>query len=301
MIGALRDERYAFVPGEFEHGTTVEEVIGDLGEPRAGHNVPNHDPHVLDALAGRAQNLETLGRGVKGTFADLQRFFLGVREGEVVRYVGEDGSIKKRPGNSKSYWTKHAHVLDGSSCQVHALRCLPYTIRERARIQGFPDDFVFYGTLVNERGEWNHDRNVHMTKQTGKAMPIQFCRYVAQSFAHKILGTSHPEETGRRCVPSEPHVDDAKRWYCQNVGYSDQERACSACWLRDGCDIRRRIFGLSATHAAASALDTDRTEGKPTGAAPGNADGEAPRVAKKTRAPAAPTYANDFEEDFKNV
>jgi uncharacterized protein YodC (DUF2158 family) len=166
-----------------------------------------------------------------------------VKEGGPIHYVGEDGSEKIRVGSYKGHWHGPAHVLTGGISGFHPRKGLPYTIRERARLQGFPDDFAFYGTVLdNEDGQrrWNHDRNMHMVRQTGKAMPIQFCTYVAKQVKAHIDGAPF-SGTNTRVIAPNSYVDEAKRWYCQNVGYSAQEKACQACWLARGCDIRERL------------------------------------------------------------
>ena len=196
MVGAMKSERWAFRPGERENALTLRDVIGDLGEPRAGSNYPNHDPHVLDEIVGRGKHLETLGRDRAATYADLRDFFQSNPSGTILRYVSSTGKIKVKPSHATGYWNAHAHVLDGASLSMHPIRCLPYTIRERARIQGFPDDFVFYGTRLNAAGEWNHEKNNNIIKQTGKAMPIQCER----------AGRGTPPRLTVRVVRPPPHT-----------------------------------------------------------------------------------------------
>lgn len=241
MLGALRSERWAFVPGEAEHQLTVADVIGDLGKPRRGSNVPNHDPFDLELDCFRALNLG--GYREKASWEEVQEYFRDKPGGFTLEYERVDGSMVKRIGFLKGHWSGPSHVLTGGNAVLHHQRCEPYTIRERARIQGFPDDFVFYGTVLNERGEWNHDLNPHMVKQTGKAMPIQFCTYVSKQVAAHIQGQPF-ETTGQRVLPPNEHVDEAKQWYCASVGYSDQAKACGQCWLYRSCSIRAEKYGI---------------------------------------------------------
>ena len=311
MVGAMKSERWAFRPGERENALTLRDVIGDLGEPRAGSNYPNHDPHVLDEIVGRGKHLETLGRDRAATYADLRDFFQSNPSGTILRYVSSTGKIKVKPSHATGYWNAHAHVLDGASLSMHPIRCLPYTIRERARIQGFPDDFVFYGTRLNAAGEWNHEKNNNIIKQTGKAMPIQFARYASEQVAAHLLGSPF-ESSGHRLIPPNPWVDDAKRWYCDNVGYSDQARACGECWLYSTCSIRSSRYGIGAavksiTSAAPASADAatggDLTSAGPTGLGSGKPSGDAGetgqaarprRVAARTRS--APARSSRFAE-----
>lgn len=242
MLGALRTEQWTFVPGEREHARDVRSVLDDLPQPRAGSNVPNHDPHDNSLDCFRALNLG--GYRKKNTWGEVQQYFRDKKGGFTLEYERADGSIVKRIGFLKGHWEGPSHVLTGGNAILHHIRSEPYTIRERARIQGFPDDFVFYGTVLNDRGEWNHDTNPHMVKQTGKAMPIEFATYVSKQVAAKIQGQAF-EASGQRVIDPHPMIDEAKQWYCDNVGYSAQEAACGACWMAQHCAIRVDRYGYT--------------------------------------------------------
>lgn len=257
MIGALKNQRWAFVPGEREHDLVVSDVIGDLSEPSRGSNIPNHDPQDMSADCPRAFNLG--GHGKKNTWADAKRYFSDKPGGYTLSYDpgavakkrriadGKDPMVK-RIGFLKGHWDGPAHVLTGGNPTMHHHRCDPYTIRERARIQGFPDEFVFYGTKLNERGEWNHADNQHMIRQTGKAMPIQFNTYVAKQIASHLRGEPF-EASNARVKPANGFIDDAKKWYCGSVGYANQRAACGSCWMSVDCSIRRDRYGIRDSSA----------------------------------------------------
>lgn len=234
MLGSLKSERWVFRPGESPHQETPATLLADLPAPMVGSNYPNHEPQDLDADCPRAGNLR--GFGTKSTWRQAAEYFKDKPGGFTMEYERKDGTIVKRIGFVKGHWDKPAHVLTGGNATLHYHRCDPYTIRERARIQGFPDDFVFYGTKLNEKGEWDHAKNQHMVRQTGKAMPIQFCRYVSAQIAANI-NRKNWVCTDRRVLNSDPNIDEAKIWYCSNVGYSDQHGACKACWLRKKCPM----------------------------------------------------------------
>lgn len=234
MIGALKTERWAFVPGEVHHETTVADVIGDLHK-RYG-SVPNHDQHVVDAPCGKISDFYHYG--YRGTWRDFQKAMSTRPEGPPIDYAAQDGTRKVRCGTAKVRWKGHGFVLDGGSVCTHPLTNLPLSIRERARIQGFPDDFVFYGTRLDAKGRWNHDKNNDMIKETGKAMPLQFNRYVAEQIRAHSEGKKFHSSGARLLVPNQ-YVTEAKRWYCAEVGYADQKRACEACWLRASCGLER--------------------------------------------------------------
>ena len=240
MLGALKTERWAFVPGEQRHERTVADIIADL-EGMEG-NFPNHDRHALAAHCAKGLHLHH--RDHRATWAEMRDYILNdVKEGGPIHYVGEDGSEKIRVGSYKGHWDGPAHVLTGGISGFHPRKGLPYTIRERARLQGFPDDFEFHGVRYDdENGQrvWNHDANMHMVRQTGKAMPVQFCTYVARQVMAHIQGGERRDLTNTRVIQPNAYVDEAKSWYCANVGYANQKAACRSCQLARGCDIRER-------------------------------------------------------------
>jgi len=79
-------------------------------------------------------------------------------------------------------------------------------------------------------------------KQTGKAMPVQFNRYVARQVSAHVRWVRF-RSSGRRILEPNPYVDAAKRWFCEEVGYANQEGACRACWMFGSCDLRRKVRG----------------------------------------------------------
>jgi site-specific DNA-cytosine methylase len=243
MIGALKTEKFVFIPGEFSHDLNVCDVIGDLPLDPVPGEIPNHDVHTLTGLSGRCLHMNYPWH--RPTWKEVQERFRTMTPGALFQYHNsQTGEIKSKPGWYRGHWEGKAAVLDGGSGHMHNIRCLPYTIRERARIQGFPDDFIFYGTKFNENGKWCHEKNINIIKQTGKAMPVQFCRYVSKQIAAFIEGKELPEATGDRFARPDQYIDEAKMWFCQSVGYSDQKAACSACWLARMCHIRKETYQI---------------------------------------------------------
>ena len=233
MVGALKTEKFVFVPGERSHGMTVEHLIGDL-YGKDGKGIPNHEKHVLDDPCSKISDYYEYG--YRGTWRDFQKAMSERPEGPPIPYVSQDGSTRVRMGTAKVRWKGHGFVLDGGSVCTHPLRNLPLSIRERARIQGFPDDFIFYGTRSGKKGTWNHDKNNDLVKQTGKAMPIQFNKYVAEQVKAHIEHRKFTASNERMLSPQET-VSVEKQWYCENVGYSNQKSACEACWMRESCTL----------------------------------------------------------------
>lgn len=92
----------------------------------------------------------------------------------------------------------------------------------------------------------------------------------------RLMRDARPfESSGERLIAPNPYVDDAKRWYCDHVGYADQAHACAACWLYDGCTIRTTKYGIGtargiAVPAAAEAATGGGVSFHPTGSGSGD-------------------------------
>jgi DNA (cytosine-5)-methyltransferase 1 len=240
MLGALKSEGWAFVPGERKLEVTVRDRIGDL-EERYG-SVPNHEAHTLRGGNSRFTNMRW--RGDHPTWPEIQAHFKKHQKpGQKFDYFSQDGGMKCRISLIRIRYDHPAPVLNGKIPQLHTNTCLPLSIRERARLQGFPDDFVFYGTKLDEWGEWENDRDVSMVRQTGKAMPIEFNTYVAKQIMAHIKGVRFKTSKQRLITPN-PWVNQAKTWVCEKGGgYANQEAACAACWLYKSCDLPRKDRG----------------------------------------------------------
>ena len=105
---------------------------------------------------------------------------------------------------------------------------------------------MLYGAKLNPKGEWEHDGDGTMVKQTGKAMPVQFAEYVSKQIA-AFIKKEEFTSSGQRVIPPNEYVDAAKKWYCQEVGYTKQKEACGECWLAKHCSIRVEKYGMPAT------------------------------------------------------
>jgi hypothetical protein len=150
-------------------------------------------------------------------------------------YRNAEGLIKKKIGRYRTYWEKHSHVLTGGSIGVaswvshdvyHPKTGFPLTIRERARIQGCPDDFIFEGP------------GVFQIRQTGKFMPVQFCEYLSRQIAAHLRGESF-ESNPIRLIKQNSFVNEAKRWYCENAGYGRD--VCGLCGSGPCHDKQKKV------------------------------------------------------------
>ena len=235
MVGALRGQGFAFRPGEDHNPLKTADILSQV------EGLPNHLPHCRTGNSPRARCAALPDR--YWTWAEVAARFMAHPSGWSWTYEKPDGTNGVRIGFLRTHWDGPCHVLTGQNAICHPLTGFPLTIRERAKIQGFPDDFVFYSEKVNDQGEWTHEDNLPMVRQTGKAMPVQFCRYLSGQVSAHVLGRSFGS-TGLRVIRPNEHVDSAKKWYCENVGYSDQDKACSCCWMHDRCTIRMRKYGI---------------------------------------------------------
>lgn len=238
IVGALKSENFTFVPGEKEHTFTLSDVIGDLVDVGPGQ-APNHAFVDPSFVPGRYVNMRHYGDRL--SWGELSELFKTGEWGKNLKYYSPAGEQKVRPGTTNPKWDSFCPVLSGGYNPIHPIRRMPLTIRERARIQGFPDDFMFHhddeGPARTVWEPYNSDGQRGI-KQTGKAMPLQFCTYVADQVKHHIEGKPF-ETTGKRVIKPNDKVTQAKLDFCSLSGYADQESACKACWHFDKCEIRK--------------------------------------------------------------
>jgi hypothetical protein len=112
---------------------------------------------------------------------------------------------------------------------------MPFTIRERAKLGGCPDDFIFIPNKENELKSW-HNNLIH---QTGKFMPVEFTSFLTQQIKDFLEGVRKDENyTQKRMIKSKPIVDEAKYNYCKEIGYSNKEKVCEYCGSKLYCKLQ---------------------------------------------------------------
>jgi site-specific DNA-cytosine methylase len=243
MLGSLKKENWAFVPGEKDdwENWTVQSRIGDINGKYGC--LPNHNAHTTKGYSSRFINMRN--RGDRPNWGEVQAYFSKHQKpGANFSYHGPDGSIKIRPSLIRIKSDYPSPVLTGGNPMMHYDICLPLSIRERARIQGFPDGFVFYGTRLDDEGKWEHNNhNMWMVKQTGKAMPIEFNAYVSKQIM-AFIQKKRFKASGKRFLKPDPFISAAKTWFCEKIGYANQSAACKQCWQYDSCDLPRKDRGI---------------------------------------------------------
>lgn len=90
-------------------------------------------------------------------------------------------NIKNTVGNRETYWDKYSPTIMGRGSGTGGPLIIPHpsktrrlTVRETARIQTFPDDFIFYGS------------NSACYRQIGNAVPVLMAYNIAKIFPKEI-------------------------------------------------------------------------------------------------------------------
>lgn len=238
IVGARKSEKFVFVPGERAHKETTQTIIEDLMDSAGDGTIPNHANIDPDRKPGRFVNLRFLGDSA--TWTETMEYMRSNNLRGSKPYYNLKGELKKRPGTIDPKWDGMCPVLSGGYSPFHPVLWRPLSVRERARIQGFPDDFVFYHDKAGPEARvwepYSSDGN-RGVKQTGKAMPVQFCSYVMKQVAAHIKGTPF-KASGERVLKANDKITEAKYQFCKISGYADQDRACNNCWKKNTCDLR---------------------------------------------------------------
>lgn len=246
MVGALRELEFVFRSGEKDwHGKTARDCFGDLPfyEDIPEINHLHVDPkrgaigwHLPDRSAK-----DNDGKASYYTYGELAKRFQEADPGKCLTYLSKrTGTLKHRLGYVRFGWDQHGYVLHGGSnsrahSHFHPETGLPLTVRERARVQGFPDDFYF----VLPEKQWEHLG----VKQTGKAMPVEFCRFAMRQFIDHLEGRSLSDDaTGLRFYNVPDLISEQKEEYCRLQGYSNQPGACNNCWHIDRCSVAKQLL-----------------------------------------------------------
>jgi site-specific DNA-cytosine methylase len=232
MIGARKEERFVFIPGE-DHAfdnLTCRPFVDDLP---INEDLPeiNHVHKPLNSITGvpARGNIKNPTRNTM-TIGEVKRAFRDWPRGKNFTYINKDGVLKYKIGYGKASKDWSAPVLSGGGAGTdNHFWCdtmEPLTIRERARIQGCPDDFIFL-PIRDSLLPKNRDC---LIKQTGKFMPVQFCNYISRQVIAHIWGDSF-SSTRRRIIKPNKYIDDAKIYYCKHSSYSNPRKTCAYCWI----------------------------------------------------------------------
>lgn len=239
VIGARRDLGFYFIPGEFDHNTTIRERLSEIS-PEARNNEKLNQDSIYNGWGRYQFDPEYIEKTVdenRITLREFQEFIKDMPNNLNFPYYNKKGEQKRKIGFSKIDIDRPALVLSGGgACYDNHFRndtLFPFTIRERAKIQGCPDDFVFFPEGVTSTvREYSH-----LIKQTGKFMPVEFCTYVTGLIADFLNGEyGEGYASGKRFLNPNEMVDENKYNYCQIVGYTDQDNVCKFCGSKKYCN-----------------------------------------------------------------
>ena len=239
VIGSKKELGFYFIPNEFDHNETIEERLETLSE-----NAPNNEKLDPDSIYPKFTRYnfekEFCDKDIEVnrlTLRELQGYIKDIPADTNFFCYNRKGRIVKRIGYGRVSLNKHSQVLIGNPLQFRADDNYPFTIRERARIQGCPDDFIFLPLGVTKMGRDYQ----FLLKQTGKFMPTEFCSYLTAYIKDFIEGSCGSVLLiGERKLKPNIFVDSAKYNYCQNVGYTNQSKVCEYCGSKEFCQSQKK-------------------------------------------------------------
>ena len=243
VIGSKKELGFCFIPGEFTHDVSVLERISEISP-----DAENHDKLDLDSIYGgwgRYQfDKEFISKSVDKNRLTLRQFQELIKDypnNIHFPYHNKKGETKFKIGFSKINVNGPAMVLSGGgACFDNHFRSdtlFPFTIRERAKIQGCPDDFVFFPKRITKTGK----QYGSLIKQTGKFMPVEFCTFITGQIWDFLNGVRDDWfYSGDRFINPNAFVDENKFSYCKEVGYSAQEKVCKYCGSQGYCEKKKK-------------------------------------------------------------
>ena len=236
VIGAKKELGFHFIPNEKPNHATIQDIIGDLP---IDYDIPEIN-HVHAKIGDKILGWNTYNFGLTkdDPILTLERFQQAIRSypsNSLLPYINRKGETKLRPGYFKVALDRHSPVLTGggSALDNHYRddTLQPLTQRERARIQGAPDSFLFMPVEITDYKEYS---NIY--KQIGKFMSVQFCTYLTQYIMDFLSGPVYSEDYScKRLAKPDPFVDKNRMEYCVNVGYEHHDKVCQHCWLKNKC------------------------------------------------------------------
>ena len=141
-------------PEKFRRKISVWEALGDLPPPMNDPIIPNHDPPPKLSVK-RLKRVKRLSWGES-----------------LIKYEGANN--RRLPNLIKLNPRKIAPTVLGSSRFIHPYEDRLLTVREQARLMGFPDNHVFLG---------GRDEQYN---QVGEAVPPPLAKVIAQEIMKVI-------------------------------------------------------------------------------------------------------------------
>jgi len=105
----------------------------------------------------------------------------------------------------------------GGTWSYHHTEPRPLTNRERARLQTFPDEFIFYGSIADVR------------RQIGNAVPPTGIRPIAHELKNILTGKKRPNNTIEKFKPQmlrnkTPDLEKSLEWWNQEKKWDEKRK-----------------------------------------------------------------------------
>lgn len=187
-------------PYQQDHPVTVDEAIGDLPQIKAGQGsdvqeYPMAPQNAYQRLMRKNSHYVLNHVAMKHTARLIARFE-AIKPGQDLLDVWEThGALKRGAPNEKSTIKFHQNnqrlfgdqpaptiAASFQSNFVHPHLNRNFTAREGARLQSFPDDFVFEGM----RTKMSWEKGLSQYQQIGNAVPVLLAKAIADSVVEQL-------------------------------------------------------------------------------------------------------------------
>ena len=242
IIGSKKELGFYFIPGEFEHHETIRERLAKIS-PDAPNNQQWKKTDIVEGwyrheFFPEFKEFKTPQDRI--TSEEFTGFLKDQKINKSIQCYNKKGLITTRIGKCVIDIDRAAKTITGGNTGHHYMfrsdTYMPFTIRERAKIGGCPDNFIFIPNQENEIKSW-HNNLIH---QTGKFMPVEFTSFLTQQIKDFLEGTRDESKyTQKRIAKPKEEVDINKYGYCMDIGYSNPEKVCEFCGSKKYCKLQK--------------------------------------------------------------
>jgi site-specific DNA-cytosine methylase len=233
VIGAKKEFGFFFVPNEKENNLKFKDIISGLpplDDILKINHVHKNDNHKVNLWHYNIDPTIPITCKDKIILKQYREFLKDYPKRKTLNYYTTKRKIKYKFGSYIMDMDYTSFVLTGGMMGTvdHLYRpdtLLPLTIRERARIQGAPDDYIF------QPYEYINDEKIYkyLITQTGKFMPVQFTSFLTKQIKDFLEGNRDlTKYTKKRLIVSHELINFTKWRYCQLHNYSNKE-SCNYC------------------------------------------------------------------------
>lgn len=242
IIGSKKELGFYFIPSEFENNETLLERINKIS-PDAPNNQQWKKSDIVEGWYRHEFVKDFVAYKTpedRITYEEFAEFLKPQKLNKPIVCYNKKQQLTSRLGKTVIDINGMAKTVTGGNTGHHYMfrsdTFMPFTIRERAKIGGCPDDFIFLPNQENEIKSWHND----LIHQTGKFMPVEFTTFLTKQIKDFLEGKRDESTyTKQRLVKSKEEVDENKYLYCKNVGYTNQEKVCEFCGCKEYCKKRK--------------------------------------------------------------